>query len=457
MPTADPFDPSAADTLGIVVSRADRASEHIGEHLLALADWTTTADDSRPDGEGGGTVHRIAGVELRTFDAMHLDLSDVAAAFDDIDRLAFVSRHAGDTGPLLTAHFTGNVGPAEYGGRDRALAHAAPMLASHVLDALAEHAPDGYDVGLECTHHGPSDVGVPSLFVELGSDDAQWDDPEGARAVAQAVLDCRAVPAHGPRQVAGFGGGHYAPRFTRIARDTPWAVGHIVADWGLDEMGDRTDAAVLEQVFEHSDATHAVVTCDDPALEHAIEDLGYRVVGESWLRAVGETPLALVEAAESALRPVAAGLRFGAPAERAHSWGGDLHVTALPADLVDTAAGIDPEATVDAVAAVALAYETTENGTRLGERAALASPDDREPIVAALAEILTAKFDHVERTDEAVVAERAAFDPEKARTLGIEEGPAFGRLAAGEAVTVDGERVPPETVQTTDRERFPLS
>ena len=218
--------------LGIVVSRADEASEHVGERLRAIADWTERDDGERPDDRGGGTYYTRHGVELREFEALHLHLSDAAAAFEDPDLLAFVSRHAGETGPLLTAHFTGNVGPAEYGGTDGELARAAPDAGDRVLANLRDHAPEGYDVAMECTHHGPSRVGAPSLFVEVGSAKPQWRDPEASEAVARAVLDLAGREMDGGRTVVGFGGGHYAPRFSRIAPllsrtcsiTSPWSI-----------------------------------------------------------------------------------------------------------------------------------------------------------------------------------------------------------------------------------------
>ena len=115
-----------AGSLAIVVSRADVASTNIADRLRECIDWEHDTDDSRPDAEGGGTVYRAPGIELREFDALHLDLVHVAEAFTDPRLVVFASKHAGDTGRFLTAHHTGNFGPAEAGGEDGALAEAAP-------------------------------------------------------------------------------------------------------------------------------------------------------------------------------------------------------------------------------------------------------------------------------------------------------------------------------------------
>ena len=442
--------------IAIVVSRADSTSDHIGEHLLAVGDWTAREDRTRPDEAGGGRYYRTDGFELRSFEEMHLDLDGVAAAFDDPDLLVFASRHAGDTGALLTAHFTGNFGPAEYGGEDGRLARACPNAHARVLAALADHAPAGYEVGMECTHHGPSAVGVPSMFVELGSGEEQWTDPKAARAVARAILDLDGVTAHRERQLVGFGGGHYAPRFTRIVRETDWAVGHVGSDWNLAEMGaPEANREVVAAAFERSGAEYAVVDGDRPDLETVVESLGYRVVTETWVREVDGVPLALAETVEGALCPVSEGLRFGADAGATPA-DADVEVATLPADLVDDASGVDAARTVNAVAAHTVAYETTENGNRVAERVAVTATARLDALLDALAALLAEKYESVERTADAVVANEVAFDPEKARRRGVDEGPAFGRLANGDSVTVDDETVYPEEVQTERTHRYPL-
>jgi len=475
--------------IAIVVSRADGASAHIGERLLEVGDWETREDGSRPDADGGGTYYRTGGFELREFDELHIRLSDPAAAFDcDPEFLAFVSRHSGETGELLTAHVTGNFGGAEYGGEPESLALAAPGSEKRVVEALARHAPDGYEVGIECTHHGPTDVAVPSLFVELGSDEPQWEDPEAARAVARAVLDLRGTGADlfdcdaegigdgdtdagsRPRHVVGFGGGHYAPRFTRIVRETEWAVGHVGADWALADLGaPEANRDVIETAFDRSRAEHAVIDGDRPELAAVVEDLGHRVVSETWVREVGDAPLPLVEHLEAEIGPVDEGLRFGAVEPRlageqrgdAEAVGDAVRVRELPTDLLARAQGLDADAAREAVERVAVAFDTEQGGTRAVGSAAFATAPETPgyaELVEGLAGVLETGYDAVEvAPDEgAVVASETAFDPALAAERGVPEGPAFGRLADGEAVAVDGETVEPEDVSRTRTDRFPI-
>jgi len=475
--------------IGIVVSRADSASEHVGEHLLELADWRRRVDDAHPDAEGGGAVFRTDGFELRTFETIHLDVEAAAAPFDDPDLLVFASRHAGDTGPLLTAHFTGNFGPAKFGGEDNALAAACPNALSAVVDALDERAPSEYDVGVEATHHGPTAVGVPSMFVELGSDEEQWQDPEGARAVAEAILELDGVAPHAERlpgdgdspavtdcpirrHVVGIGGGHYAPRFERIVRETDWHVGHVAADWALDAVGDPADHRdVLDAAFEQSEADLALVDDADgeyEAVVDAIEELGYRTVGERWLRETDGVPLSLVTPLEDDLAPIADGLRFGDPAREAELVPEDeVTIVDLPDDLLAEAQGVDADAVRDAVERHAYAFETSESGTRVEGRAAFpaadgvgdAAEDADDPaayqeLIAALADVLAEKYDTVERRNGCLRVATEAFDPELAGAAGVPEGPAFGKLSNGQPVDVDGETIAPEDVRSIREAEF---
>ena len=448
--------------IGIVVSRADRASEHIGQQLLSQGDWRSHTDSQRPDADGGGTFYTRSGFELREFETMHVELDSPEAAFSDPEALefvVFVSKHAGETGPLLTAHFTGNFGSAEYGGQPGSFARAAPGAQKTVVDALDRHAPEGYNVGIECTHHGPTAPSVPSLFVELGSDDAQWNDPEGAAAVADAVLELQNAAAdhtvHGePRHVVGFGGGHYTPRCTRIVADSAWAVGHIGSAWQLEAMGTAaTNKDVIEAAFEASAAEQAVIDGENPELEGVVEQLGYQVVSETWLRTVGERPLDVVDELETELSSVAEGLRFGEVAVETDDW----RLVSLPEELIGAAHALDNDAVWTAVSTHTVAFETVEGGTLPAGRVAIASVEGFEAMIETIVELLEPKYDRIEHADGEVRAHHTSFDPQKAATLGIPEGPAFGKLAAGQSVEVNGRTVEPHVVEDEQVDRFPIS
>ncbi|MFC6721099.1 D-aminoacyl-tRNA deacylase [Halobacteriaceae archaeon SHR40] len=443
--------------LGIVVSRADSASSHIGEQLLALEDWERDSDDSCE------AVYRTDGAELREFEELHLDMARPAEAFGDIDLLVFASRHSGETGALLTAHHTGNFGPADHGGEANELAEACPNAHAAVLDALADHAADGYEVGMECTHHGPSTVGVPSMFVELGSAEPQWQDQAGARAVAQAILDIRDVAAHRERangdetrrQLVGFGGGHYTPRFERVVRETSWAMGHIAADWGLDAIGEFDDEgqAVLTEAFEQSKAEYAVVDGHHPDVVEAVEEAGYRAVSETWVRETGSVPLAFASAAEE-VATVEEGLRFGEPATEYEDRA--FVEAAIPTDLLDEACGIDREQCLELFRTRALAFVTAQGGSRPIGKVLLGDESERSALIEELLSVLEERYDSVERNGKTAIARERRFDPEKAKTLGVPKGPAFGRLADGETVEVSGRTIPPEKVQTEREVEFLL-
>lgn len=455
--------------IGIVVSRADSASVLIGEHLLDLEHWHEERDESRPESDGGGIFYRLDDVELRVFDDLHLHLDGVDRAFSfydaesdshsSLDMLVFASRHAGETGPLLSTHVTGNFGSAEYGGHDESLARAAPNAQVTALCALTEHAPDDYDVGMEGTHHGPTEIDTPSLFVELGSDEQQWNDPDGARTVARAILALRGVDPDSTRTVVGFGGGHYVPRFERVVRETDWAVGHIGVNWALDAVGDPDEhRSLIREAFERSGAEYALIDGDAPELERVIRDLGYRIVSETWTRETTGIPLELVTRIEREVATVENGLRFGERASRTNSRDRDENrnrdetkdeftVIDLPADLLAEANGIDRERTLSAVREHSIAVTTDEGGTRLEETIVLPESVNRNDLVSVFVTVLETKYDTVERDGDQIVAHETAFSPALARAEGVPEGPAFGRLSNGQDVEVDGTVVSPSDVE----------
>lgn len=159
----------------------------------------------------------------------------------DAEVFIFCSRHRAESAkPALLVHSTGNLGPeALFGGNPHQVSVSAPALVSVALQCLykerQERGLDEFDVSLEVTHHGPTSMSTPLVFVELGSSDEYWVHKDGARVVAAAIMDCVKAPLGG-ESVIGFGGTHYASKFNKLVLEKGYKMGHIAPKYAINEL-----------------------------------------------------------------------------------------------------------------------------------------------------------------------------------------------------------------------------
>ena len=245
----------------VLVSRADDASVTIRDALLDLVTWEEAgAFRGLPVRRHGELL--MAEVEPMHLDCDHVDRALRAAGFA-FDAVLFASRHRAESGkPALTVHPIGNWGDADYGGLPRRVTPAAPVEMGRILRRLqAEAAGLKHDVTFEATHHGPY-LTTPSAFVEIGTDEAAWRNPDLGRRVARALLAAaQPSPFDDAPVLLMLGGSHYAPRATDLVRKGKANVGHILPGYALDR---GVDPAVL------LDAIHGTPGCQgyylDPRL-----------------------------------------------------------------------------------------------------------------------------------------------------------------------------------------------
>lgn len=264
----------------VVASSKDPASLNIQRNLLEEANWE----------EGGvfkgSPVHRTGALILVTNDEHHIYAEELDREIKEKlevvpDGMIFASRHKAASGVVsLTVHPIGNFAAAEFGGWERTLVPSMPHEMTHAFLRLLVHGRDlDRQITFEATHHGPH-LETPTLFIEIGSDEEQWEDGEAGRVVAKTILD---IPDHTPseRVLVGVGGGHYCPRHTDVVREYDVSYGHIIPGWAL---GDASDSSVLsavertpgaEEVYFHRKAMRGR---DRRRLERVFADNGYRVV-----------------------------------------------------------------------------------------------------------------------------------------------------------------------------------
>ncbi len=221
----------AASVRVLVCSRVDPASVNLRDRVLELGDWERTNRLFR-----GHTVWSQSEAILLEIEGPSI----VDEAFDgDLKALGlplrdvwFLSKHRAESGqPSLTVHPIGNHGEAKYGGQPRTVSPSAPRDMGALLRRL-HHQRDAHGLPhaatYEATHHGPL-MSIPTLFVEIGSNETWYSDRKGAECVALAIQEVLRGEGRstGP-QLVGVGGGHYHPRQTDIALSGKADFGHLI-------------------------------------------------------------------------------------------------------------------------------------------------------------------------------------------------------------------------------------
>lgn len=228
-------------TVVIVASKRDPAAQNIARELIQLKGFQPVSGDLLQSGN----------VYLKHVDSDGILTENLNLNFRP-DAAIFASRHRSESGePALTVHWTGNAtGGADFGGQPKTLSLADPprlRAALLALDEAREAMKLNYAVTLEATHHGPTELGLPTLFVEVGSTEKEWNDQKAAAAASRAIWKAATEPAPGKNAV-GFGGGHYCNKHCRAIRKDGYAFGHILSKYFFEDY----DEEIVKMAFKHT-------------------------------------------------------------------------------------------------------------------------------------------------------------------------------------------------------------
>jgi D-aminoacyl-tRNA deacylase len=427
--------------IALVNSRQDKAGLNIRHHVEELLEDGGARGMAAP-----GREYVFHDVEERLIHAVRAD------AGIDADLVVFLSRHASTNPvPVLTVHVTGNYGAAALGGEARTLAPAAPAMMQATLRALARHCPEGYRVAYEVTHHGPTDLVIPSFFVEIGSTEREWTDPVAGKAAALAVLS--AVPQD-PVPLIGFGGTHYAARETEIALTSRGAFGHIAHTRevpGLDET-------MVRAMQEQSGAVAAYI--DRKALDRTVliritgmlDALRIPRLSESEIHSLGHLPWEMYARVREMAESVMPGARCYVHA--LEGTGTPVAVQVNPALLAETVKSDEP-GFIKMLGSLPLVHLSTPDNALLPQFITYAhhSPGLINDLNTLCVKIIRSKEITATERDNLIIT-KVRFDPHKARELGIPPGPSYRELAGGRPVTTDGRTITPEMVSSRSEIRI---
>ena len=168
----------------------------------------------------------------------------------DYDGFVFLSKHAAESGVLaLTCHSTGNFLEAKFGGNEKQMAVPHPQLQKAYLQKLWENKEQfsEFDITIEATHHGPTALKKPCIFIEIGTTEKQWTDESLCIAVAKLVDDVMAHPIKSNPVAICFGGTHYPEKFTNELLHGKHALGTVMPKHALYNLDEKLFDHILQQ------------------------------------------------------------------------------------------------------------------------------------------------------------------------------------------------------------------
>jgi D-aminoacyl-tRNA deacylase len=152
------------------------------------------------------------------------------------DGYVFLSKHASESGTLaLTCHSTGNFADAQFGGNPRQVAIPHPQLQKSYMQHLWKKRDNfsKFEITIEATHHGPTALSKPTLFIEIGTTLNEWNDEKLCEKVARIVVEEMSERPTKHDVAMCFGGTHYPKKFNKELIEGEFALGTVIPKHSL--------------------------------------------------------------------------------------------------------------------------------------------------------------------------------------------------------------------------------
>jgi D-aminoacyl-tRNA deacylase len=243
----------------LVVSGQDLAGMTMTNYLLSNAEFTS--EGKRDAGESYRSP-RYSNVQLYISSGSLLTLENLDDLYPHADVFIFLSKHKSDSCiPTLTCHCTGNFAANNaYGGKPREIAISYPSLQKGYLKAItaARQKVPQYDIIIEATHHGPTSLNKPVLFVELGSSEKQWADNNAAAIICDTLLKMLHNGIERCDKVGiALGGTHYPTKFNKLLLESKFGLAAVASKHNLEAVDDEILSQMVEKSVEK--VTHVIL------------------------------------------------------------------------------------------------------------------------------------------------------------------------------------------------------
>ena len=93
-----------------------------------------------------------------------------------------------------------------------------------------------FQITIEATHHGPTALNKPALFIEIGTTEKEWNDVNLCNSVGQIIVNVIKEPRKSYPIAVCFGGTHYPEKFTNELIHGKYSLGTVIPKHALDQI-----------------------------------------------------------------------------------------------------------------------------------------------------------------------------------------------------------------------------
>ena len=235
----------------IITSTKDPASNTMKNYLLDNEEFEITNKgiiENQNNHNNTNTGFKVLGSLKHLNTALVITDQDLINInnFDGIipkeNMVIFLSKHASKSKtPTLTSHSTGNFSDIVLlGGKPKEIGNTFPSFQKVYMKKIYEKRQElfGYDLTIEATHHGPTSLVNPILFIEIGSSEIQWANKTTASIVCKSVLESikdigKYIENNNSSIGIRIGGNHYPQKYNELILFSNVAFGPIISKYNL--------------------------------------------------------------------------------------------------------------------------------------------------------------------------------------------------------------------------------
>ena len=112
-----------------------------------------------------------------------------------------------------------------------------------------------FQITIEATHHGPTSLNTPALFIEIGTTEKEWTNENVCISVAQILVKVMKKNQTSYPTAICFGGTHYSEKFTNELIHGKYALGTVVPKHALEHI----DKSLFSHIIQRNEGATAAL------------------------------------------------------------------------------------------------------------------------------------------------------------------------------------------------------